>query len=185
MNEYRFMYLNYANADKHFICQTIVRMAYEKMVQEGLFATVFHDGSVQTLEDMQDYLLRPGQMPFAIFADSGELAAFVWLNGYEWRSARGHFVFFKKFWGRVKSIHLGRSIFAYLMQLKDAEGYLFDVLVGITPKNNPLAWRRAIECGARLVGTIPQYCFMADTGESMDAVAVAVTRESLEGRKHG
>lgn len=179
MNEYKFIYLNHTDAEQFFTCQTLVRMAHEKMVQEGLFGAVFHDGSVQTLEEMQDYMLRPGQMPFAVFADSGELAAFVWLNRYEWRSARGHFVFFKKFWGRAQSVHLGRSIFEYLLQLKDAEGYLFDVLIGITPQNKPLAWRRAIECGARLIGTIPHYCFMAATGDSMDAVAVAVTRESL------
>lgn len=181
MNEYKIMYLNCVDAEQFFTCQTIVRMAYEKMVREGLFTTVFHDGRVQTLEDMQEYLLHPGQMPFAVFSDDGELAALVWLNGCEWRSARGHFVFFKKFWGRKHSVHLGRTVFEYFLHLKDTEGYLFDVLIGITPKSNPLAWRRAIECGAKLIGTLPHYCFMADTGETMDAVAVSVTRESLEG----
>lgn len=181
MNEFHVLYMHHDDAEQRPLFEAMLHSACDTMRREGTFAQVFHDGAIATAEDMTAALLRPGVIPVAAFdATTGEMAALAWLNGHEWRAARGHFVFFRKYWGRKKSVPLGRTLFGYLLGLKDTEGYLFDVLLGITPASNGLAWRRAVECGAELVGTIPRFCFMAESGETMDAVLVAVTRQSLE-----
>lgn len=181
MSGYNMLYMHHADTEHLPLFQAMLRNAWDRMEREGTRAQVFHDGAIATAEDMVGALLRPGVIPIAAFDEAtGDMAALAWLNGHEWRAARGHFVLFRKYWGRKKSVPLGQSIFAYLLGLKDAGGYLFDVLLGITPASNPMAWRRSLECGAELIGTIPRFCFMAERGESIDAVAVAVTRESLE-----
>ena len=151
---------------------------FDRMVAEGLLSRVFYDGSVQNGEQFLAEVLRPGSLPFAIMAGD-EVACFTWLNSIEGRAARGHFVFFRKFWGRKTSVPIGRRYFRYALSRRDADGYLFDCIVGVTPRYNPLSWKFALECGCDMVGTIPAYLYMADTRTSVDAVAVAATREGM------
>lgn len=172
MNECRMWYLEDCEASRHAL-----RGVYRRIHQQGLRGAVFYDGSMEDETAFLAAMLRPGVLPYLALTDD-EPAAFVWLNGIEGRAARGHFVFFKDFWGRKKSVPLGRFLFEYLLSLRDGQGYFFDVLVGVTPASNPLVWRRAVDCGARLVGTLPRFCLMAD-GTTQDGVAVAVTRTSL------
>lgn len=172
MSEYRMYYLKDRNGTRD-----VLRGVYGRIHEQGLREAVFYDGSMPDAEAFMTAMLRPGVLPYLATAD-GEPAAFVWLNGFEGRAARGHFVFFREFWGRRKSVPLGRFLFERLLTLRDGQGDFFDVLLGVTPARNPLAWRRAVDCGARLVGTLPRFCLMAD-GTTQDGVAVAVTRESL------
>ena len=74
---------------------------------------------------------------------------------------------------------MGRAIFSRVLTFKDQQGYLFDVLLGLTPRKNALAWRLALLCGARQIGVIPHGVFDAANGKSADAMLVAVTRDSL------
>lgn len=151
---------------------------FDRMVAEDLLSRVFYDGSVQNGEQFLAEVLRPGSLPFAIMAGD-EVACFTWLNSIEGRSARGHFVFFRKFWGRKTSVPIGRRYFGYILTLRDQGGYLFDSVVGITPRANALSWKFALQCGCALVGTLPRFAWLANRGESADAVAVAATRECL------
>lgn len=151
---------------------------FDKMTTEGLLKRVFYDGTVRTKEKFIADVLRPGSLPFVIMAGN-EIACFTWLNSIEGRSARGHFTFFRKFWGHRNSVPMGRRYFRYALSRRDTEGYLFDSIVGITPQDNLLSWKFALECGCVMVGTIPRFLYMAEAGKSVDAVAVAATRESM------
>ncbi len=151
---------------------------FDRMTAEGLLSRVFYDGTVRTKEEFLADILRPGSLPFVIMAGE-EVACFTWLNSMEGRSARGHLTFVRKFWGHRNSVPLGRRYFGYILTLRDRDGFLFDSVVGITPKANALSWKFALQCGCVMVGTLPRFAWLANRGESADAVAVAATRESL------
>ena len=103
-----------------------------------------------------------------------------WLNTLEGRAARGHYAVFRQYWGRKMSVTIGRSIFEHYLGLRDERGYLFDVLIGIAPVSNPLAWKLALLCGAEKQCVLPHFAYNARTGETEDAVLTTTTRESLE-----
>lgn len=164
--------------ERHPGARGLLSHIYHKMEREKLLERVFYDGTVSSREEFLTEIFRPGSLPFAIMAGE-DLACFTWLNSLEGRCARGHFTFFRRFWGRKMSVPLGRRFFQYILSLRDARGYLFDSVLGITPKANALSWKYALECGCALVGTMPRFAWAADRGESVDAVAVAATRECM------
>lgn len=151
---------------------------FDKVVEDGLLASLFYDGSVRTKDEFLDEVLRPGTIPFVVMYGK-DVAAFSWLNDIQDRSARAHFVIFRKFWGRRTRIPLGRNFYKYVLSIRDAAGYLFDCVYGITPESNPLAWKAALQSGWRLIGSIPNRVFLADTGKSAGGVVTAATREIL------
>lgn len=158
--------------------EDVLARVFAGMRAQGLLSRVFYDGTVRAKEEFLADVLRPGSLPFVIMAGD-EVACFTWLNSLEGRAARGHFTFFRKFWGRRTSVPLGRRFFRYALSRRDADGYLFDCIVGITPQSNSLSWKFALACGCRMVGVLPRFAWMADRGESVDAVAVTATRESM------
>lgn len=158
--------------------RALVQDIYERMRREGTANRVFYDGSIQSTEAFEELIFRSGTLPFLVFL-RGEPAAFIWVNGVEGRAGRGHFVLFRNAWGREQSRCLGRFMFAWLLTRKDADGYLFDVIVGVTPASNALARKWVLECGAEQVGVLPSFAFMARTETTEDAIITAATRESL------
>lgn len=158
--------------------QALVQDIYERIRREGTANRVFYDGSIQSAEAFVELIFQSGTLPFLVFL-RGEPAAFIWVNGVEGRAGRGHFVLFRNAWGREQSRCVGRFMFAWLLSQKDADGYLFDVIVGVTPASNVLARKWVLECGAEQVGVLPYFAFMARTGTTEDAIITAATRDSL------
>ena len=156
----------------------ILAGAYSKMVADGTAKTTFYDGTVTNAEEFVADLLRPGSLPFLLFWEKSP-AGIAWFNSIEGRSARGHFVLFRNVWGRERTVAIGRGIFTHILTRKDGHGYLFDVLLGLTPARNALAWRLGLACGAKEVGNIPHGAFNAETGKTEDAKLYSVTRASL------
>lgn len=145
---------------------------------EGLLSRLFYDGTATTPDAFTELILRPGTLPFAVMADR-DMAAFVWCQATQPRTARAHFVVFRRFWGRETRLALSRRVFRYLLTRRDAEGHLFDCLYGVTPEDNPLAWKAALQCGWRKVGVIPRFVWLAARGETVGGVITAVTRDML------
>lgn len=160
--------------------ETRERLSYvfERMCAEGTLERTFYDGTVRTREEFISDVLRVGSLPFLVFWE-GKHAGFTWYNSLEGRSARGHYVFFKSVWGRKISALIGRCIYEHVLTLRDERGYLFDLILGLTPKRNAVAWKLPLLCGAFAIGEIPHGAFMANAGRTEDAVLVGVTRESL------
>lgn len=157
----------------------VLGILFRKMQAEGLMQAAFYDGSVRTEEEFIAMMLRPGVFPL-VLCDGSEFLALIWVQAMDYKVARGHFCFFRKCWGRKRIIPIGRSVYSYILHLRDADGYLFDVLIGITPERNASAWHRALDCGAQKVGVVPHFIFMADTGETENAVITAMTRNDLK-----
>lgn len=151
---------------------------YDRIVGDRLLEVLFYDGSVCTRDDFLHEMLKPGTLPFVVMRGES-LACFSWLNEIQGRAARTHVVLFRKFWGRKLCGVIGRNLYRYLLSLRDENGFLFDCLYGITPENNPLAWKAALRCGWRLVGTIPNRVFLADENKSTGGVVTVATREFL------
>lgn len=158
--------------------RAVLRDIWGRMVADKTAATVFYDGTVSNAEEFVAELLRRGSLPFLIFWKN-EPAGLTWFNSIEGRSARGHFVLFRTVWGRKTTIAIGKGIFTYVLTRKDARGYLFDTLLGLTSSHNSLAWRLGILCGAKEVGCIPHGIFNAKNGKTEDAKMYYVTREVL------
>ena len=154
------------------------RRIWRILERDGLTRATFYDGAVTSAEGFCRELLERGALSFALFWE-GRLCGAAWCNTFEGRAARGHFVLFRAVWGRERTVPIGRGIFAGLLGLRDAGGFFFDVILGLTPERS-LSWRLALRCGARLVGMIPNGVWLEAEGRSATAALVAATRESLE-----
>lgn len=157
----------------------LMRCAYAMLEREGSARRMFMDGTVRSAEEFEKDLFRPGSLPFLVLHD-GQPCGVSWLNTLEGRAARGHYAVFRRYWGRKMSVTIGRSIFEHYLGLRAERGYLFDVLIGIAPVSNPLAWKLALLCGAEKQCVLPHFAYNARTGETEDAVLTTTTRESLE-----
>lgn len=109
--------------------------------------------------------------------DSKQLVGFAWYDAFAAKSCFGHVVFFKDAWGRARQY--GKQVYRQLLSYSDGMGFLFDCVMGLTPVNNPLAWKGAVACGASKIGVIPKALFDAESGESMDAVLTVATRKII------
>lgn len=156
----------------------ILARAYELIVGQGLLDSLFYDGSIACYAHFERELIRPGSLTFAVVRD-GEIAALAWFNGITSKMARTHFVIFRNYWGRKNRIRIGRQFFSYILTLEYGGRHMFDCLFGITPVNNPLAWKAAIACGWQERGIIPNACYMARDGKSIDGVLTCATRGIL------
>ena len=166
-------YLGDTNAERN-----LLRAIYGRLKSEKTLSCTYYDGTIRSEDEFLADILKPGSLPFLIFWE-GRQAGFCWFNTVRGKSAYGHFVFFRDFWGHQTTCQMGRAIFSRVLTFKDQQGYLFDVLLGMTPRKNTLAWRPALLCGARRIGVIPYGIFDAANGKSADAMLVAVTRDSL------
>jgi len=152
--------------------------AFARMEDDGTVSSTFYDGSVRTAEDFVQHLCRPGAMPFLLFWENAP-AGVTWLNGVEGRTARGHFCLYRSVWGRRTTATLGRCIFETMLGYRDADGFMFDTILGLTPISQSLAWRLSMLCGAEKVGVLPNGAFIKARGTTEDAVLTAATRGSL------
>ncbi len=157
----------------------LMRCAYTVLEREGSTRRMFMDGTVRSAEEFESDLFRPGSLPFLVLYDE-QPCGVSWLNTLEGRAARGHYAVFRRYWGRKTSIAIGRGIFEHYLGLRDGCGYLFDVVIGIAPESNPLAWKLALHCGAKKQCVLPHFAYDASTGKTEDAVLTTTTRESLE-----
>lgn len=153
--------------------------AYGRMVRDGTFKRVFYDGLTRDLDSFKKDLCRTGSLPFLIFYRK-EPCGLVWLNNFEGKSARGHFVFFREVWGEGRSAYIGRKALRQLLNMRDEEGHLFDVIIGLVPKSNVLGWKTAVKSGFRLVGEIPNGVWRHYRQQTESAAVLAATRESAE-----
>lgn len=154
----------------------VISSVYDRIMEDGLLGSLFYDGTVRSREDFLKEVSQDGVLPFAVM-DGKEVAAFCWLNHLTVGAARAHYVVFREYWGR-HTREMGKHLFRYILSRKDERGYLFDCIYGITPENNPLAWRAAVKSGWEKVGYLPSFCRMAD-GTSVGGVITSATRDIL------
>ena len=152
---------------------------WDRLLGSGTAKTLFYDGSVNTHHEFRDFMRQDGNQMFAAYFD-GKPAGVVWMNDMHAHNARVHGAYYRETWGRKgeelpKSIMLGRYTMATLLR-----SFPFDVLYGTIPVWNKTAIKFSVRCGAKPVGVVPHGAWMADKGESVDAMMLATTRESTE-----
>ena len=151
---------------------------YRRLVAEG-GAHVFRDGSVKD-ETAFLHMAKAQGTAFFVAYVRGEIAGVVWLNRFQGRFAQCDFFTFKKFWG-ADAKGLGRWCLRSLLDMRAADGaYWLDMLVGVTPADNPSAVAFALRCGWKRRGVLPRGAFDAAAGVSSPAVLTTATREELQ-----
>jgi hypothetical protein len=151
---------------------------YRRLLAEG-GAHVFRDGSVPDAAAFLRMAKATGTA-FLVAHVRGRRAGVCWLNRFQGRWAQCNFFIFREFWG-PDAAALGRWTLRELLHARAADGdYLFDMLVGVTPADNPCAVAFALRCGWSRCGVLPRGSFNAGTGASSPAVLLTATREALQ-----
>jgi RimJ/RimL family protein N-acetyltransferase len=155
---------------------------FVRMVEEGTANRVFCSQKLFCQHDFLAMFKTRENYLWAITVD-GEISGVFWLNHFEERSAQVHYCLFKNAWGRKKSIEIGRQIVRFCLQLKrEPQGFVLDVITGVTPANNRLAIRFAEASGMTIAGEIPNLVWLHAEQRSIPAVISYATRESVGGQ---
>lgn len=165
-------YLNYLDSGS----ELVARCVYMRMEDENLIKPTLYGMHNKSFEAFVALVLRNGTLPYLLM-DGKRLVGFAWYDAFAAKSCIGHVVFFKEAWGNARQF--GKQIYKQLLSYRDEVGFLFDCVIGLTPINNPLAWKGAIACGALKIGVVPKALFDAESGESIDAVLTVATREII------
>jgi len=176
MNQNGFKLIHYTEWDgiRNF-SDSYIKQLFDRMEAEGLAEKVFYDGSTKTSDEFLNGMKYGQCKLFLIFQDS-EITGLTWLTGFQARSAVVHFCLFRKFHGQ-KAIIIGEKVRDELLYMKDSEGYIFDVLIGMTPSNNIPALQFMKSIGGTVSGEIPKAIWDAGLQESVSGVMIYFLRE--------
>ncbi len=147
---------------------------YDRMVEEGTAETTFSDGSVRS---RGEFLSMAKNCGFFAVSCKSEVVGFVWITDVYMRRAQVHFCFFRtsKDWGK-DGVEIGKRTASVLINLKDKNGYIFDVLLGVTPIDNLPAVMWLHRIGLKKLCEIPNGVFSAKEKRSIPAVLWSLTR---------
>lgn len=131
--------------------------------EEGTFKTVFFDGRVRTPADFLKAMKSPRNMPiFAFYGD--DFLGFAWLNSLADNYGFAHFCGMRVSYGDL-AVRVGEMVVDYWMAFPSLE-----ILLGVTPGNNPLALRFIGKLGFQRIGEIPGMIMDVYEGERASAV---------------
>lgn len=152
---------------------------YDRMVEDGTADTVFYSGHVNSREDFLKHMKDPGTHLYVLGIDD-EIVGITWLDNLFGKSAFNHFCGFSNCWGE-NTVAIGRTSLQKLINMKDANGYVFEVFTGLIPAWNKLAIEYAQACGGVNLGVIPGGIWEPAKMQSVDAVVIYYTRETSDG----
>lgn len=158
------------------IADSAIRGLYDRAVDERRAPWLFTSGGV---EDSDSFLSVMKSRDTILFIPhmGGEVMGFVWANDFKARSCSMHFCFYRI--ARSRLVDLGRACLAYVLNMKDSEGYIIDLVTGITPAWNRAAHGYIRNIGMVILGEMPNACFRAEKGESFPGIVSYCTREVL------
>jgi len=132
---------------------------WRRMVDQKTAKKVFYEGIVQNEQQWLAYVKAAPQRFVTVTYDdeASDMAMVAWMTDIDPPKAITHFNVFKPFWGK-KAKEVTANQVEYWFGLTGPDGQpLFDLLIGVTPENNPLAVRMAKSNGYRAIGTIPMF----------------------------
>lgn len=147
---------------------------YHGIINDGS-GRMFLDGQIKTPED---FLSVMKNSIVGIVKDGLTIAGIGWLNRIETKKATFHFVVFKKYWG-AGSEKVGKELCRYMLSIQNGKGFMFDMIWGLTPKENKLAVRYLKKCGAIISGDLPCGIWDERNKKSIPAVISYITRDQL------
>lgn len=176
MNEFEMVPYGKVDGIRTYKDSEILGLYTRVMVESG--AQMFRDGSIK---DGQAFLrmAKSAGVAFHVAYVRGKLAGCVWLTGFQDRLAQVHFCVFREFWGK-DALGLGRHCLRELIHKTCTDGeYWLDMLLGLTPADNPLALRFAKMCGWKQACVLPCGMYDAKERKSFPVILSVVTREDL------
>lgn len=138
------------------------------MKLDGTFQTVFYDGTVNSSEDFLKVLKATHNYPVFPLVN-GSIGAVAWINDLRKNYATAHFCVFKEHWG-ANSIAMGKAVLKYWFSFPKDNGFLFDVILGVTPIEYTPAIRFIKKIGFTLIGEVPKVIYNAYTGKHSSAM---------------
>ena len=151
---------------------------FERMVKENLVHKTFCDGKIKTSQDFVNMMKYGGNTLFLIF-DNKELVGITWLNNFQGRSASIHSFLFQVGWGEKSSL-IGKTIVADILNMKDGQGYILDVLIAVTSANNRLAVKWIKQSGMQIIGEIPNAAWDDQLQKPFPSVVSYAQREEKQ-----
>lgn len=139
------------------ITDVVLQKLWSELERDDLLRKLFHDSSWISAAEFIEIMKKPSNVPVVAIDIHGPYGV-AWLNCVEGNSARAHFGFIKRTWGR-KSLATGKAILEYWMKFPGINcEFLFDIICGITPSSNLMARGFIKKLGFIEVGEIPKLC---------------------------
>ena len=155
IEELKYKILPYVQYDGAWsIPDSFIKECWDKLVENGLHEALFYSGVVIDREGFVQYLKLPMNKVFFIFIKK-EIAAITWLNGVKQNYALVHGTGFPVAWGKHTKPMMKEMLKAWFGIKKEDGEFLFDLLVGETPVNNPFALKFIETIGMKRVGVVP------------------------------
>lgn len=159
---------------------------WKRMHDDGTFKMFFHEGPDMTFWQFVAALSLPTErVQIVVGHDTDgtakEHAGLLLLNHLcltgKVKRAVGNFLFFREYWNRHDTADLARAVFNHWYGVMD-----FDVIVGITPRQNKAAIQFIKRIGFQIVGDVPM--FTSYEGEPSASAISYMTRAQWRKRYH-
>jgi hypothetical protein len=111
--------------------------------------------------------------------DGSDLAGFGWLTDIEPKKAMAHFAVFREYWGGNRSLEVTKALNTYFLTIPAEDGFLIDMLWGLTDKTNRYVIRHIEKSGGIIVGELPFGIWSAKTQSAVPAIISYITREQV------
>lgn len=155
----------------------ILKNIWGLMVVQNLYKKVFYDGGVTDAASFIKWLKRPTNFVVTQW-DGDNPVSVCWLNDTDKNSGKGHFCFFKDYWGQ--SAEYGKEVLRYWFGFEQDGNPILDVVIGFTPENNRLALRLVNNLGGVSIGTIPYILYDIYHNKKIGAVVSYIERKHYE-----
>lgn len=156
------------------ISDSFIMGLFERMEDEGLVCKVFIEGAIKNKKDFL-YLMKFRDSRLFVLIKEGVAGGFYWLNHFGARSAEFHFCLFSVIYGK-EFIKLSKKSVCMILEMKQGENHLYDMLFGIIPELNILAREWAGKMGFESLGLMPCAVFDANRGYSISGEYFYVER---------
>ena len=148
---------------------------YNRMKANNTVDGVFLDEQITTATDFLR-AMKYGENHLYLVLDDERVVAFFWLNRFEGKTARLHFVFLDL--DRKDKVDIGKQCVGEIMALTDnTNEYVFDMLIGVTPIANEPACRYVQAVGLKKIGVLPFGVYNRFTRKSEAAMIGYLSRE--------
>ena len=152
---------------------------YYAMLNRGAIPLAFCSGGIDDEKDFVRWFKKDTNKVGAMIIEN-ELVALSWVNEFLGRTAKLHYVIKPTHWGKAKSRPILKEFIKYWFDMESNGKRLFDALTGITPASNPLAVKMALDCGGKLMGTIPSQFYDELRGDYVGAVYTMIEPQGVE-----
>ncbi|MEE9304260.1 MAG: hypothetical protein V3U84_10815 [Thiotrichaceae bacterium] len=143
-------------------------------IKAGVFDLVFHDGSINSLDEFTTLVVKSSQTHFWKIEYNQKTWGYFWLNRLERTHAYCHFMAFPKFWGDSKLVDIGKEAMQMCL-----EGLQYPMIMGMVPSTNTYAVDYLHRVGLQDGGTFPKLLWSAKEQKPVEGKILYITKENL------